>query len=582
MSRSSTSLRSRRQSVAPGEASKASGTPGREAKRNIKPALAGDRRFSLRLLLCRLLCRLGGFLHPRSITFEQLNRFVSGLVVVVFAALFAEDVLARVGGGQSYGGGGSGGGGGDGGGLGALIYLLVRLLLWLTIEYPYIGIPLDIIVIAGVIYWFTRRSRKQPPVVTSSSPYVGLGLESGAGGRMPPQDVQRAFNQLRRFDPNFSEIIFTDFCYALYGRAHESRGRGKNALDELSPYLGEEARASLLHLNAPNLKAVQGVIVGAMQVADIRGLATPKIEITVEFEANYTEFTPREGDPRGEMSYYVREHWHLERKRDVLSPTPEQATALHCPRCGAPLQKDTTGACAFCRTKIESGEFQWYVQRIDTLSREAKGPLLTSDVPEVGTLYPTVTQPNLAAVRAGFEQNNPSFTWSDFQARARLIFNELQEAWSSLNWERARPHETDNIFQMHRYWIEAYQRQKLRNALDQYQITAMQPVKIKQDAFYQAITLRIFAQGYDYTVDQSGRVVAGSKTNLRRWSEYWTFIRNSNAKPVAARADLNCPNCGAPLKVNAVGICEFCGGKISSGEFDWVLSKIEQDEAYGG
>ena len=40
----------------------------------------------------------------------------------IFAALFADDVLARVGGGQSYGGGSSGGGGGDGGGLGALIY----------------------------------------------------------------------------------------------------------------------------------------------------------------------------------------------------------------------------------------------------------------------------------------------------------------------------------------------------------------------------------------------------------------------------------------------------------------------------
>jgi hypothetical protein len=163
-----------------------------------------------------------------------------------------------------------------------------------------------------------------------------------------------------------------------------------------------------------------------------------------------------------------------------------------------------------------------------------------------------------------------------------MIFGELQEAWSTLNWERARPHETDNIFQMHRYWIEAYKAQKLRNALDQYQITAMQPVKIKQDAFYLSITMRIFAQGLDYTVDQNGRVLAGSNTNLRRWSEYWTFIRNSKAPPAAARADLNCPNCGASLKVSATGICEFCGGKITSGEFDWVLSRIEQDESYGG
>src|SRR5207245_8432930 len=155
-----------------------------------------------------------------------------------------------------------------------------------------------------------------------------------------------------------------------------------------------------LQLNSSNLKAVQGVIVGAMQVADVRGLATPTVGISIEFDANYTEFTPREGDPRGEMSYYVRERWELERKRDVLSPPPAQATALHCPRCGAPLQRDTVGACAFCHTKIDSGEFQWYARSVTLLNREARGPLLTADVPEVGTDYQSAIQPGLEAARA--------------------------------------------------------------------------------------------------------------------------------------------------------------------------------------
>src|SRR5438105_3198177 len=454
-------------------------------------------------------CGIGTNSEMNQRTLSNLRKAVAvGVVAFVIAAL-AADVFARVGGGGSYGGGGGHGGGG-GGGAGALIYLLIRFLLWLTIEHPVIGIPVDIIVIGLVIYWFTRPSKKTVGATSSSI----LGVSGAAATPAPQEGFQREFNQLRRFDPNFSEIIFTDFSYALYGRAHEARGHGPKALDLLSPYLSEQARASLLQLNSPNLKAVQGVIVGAMQVADVRGLASPTLCISIEFDANYTEFTPREGDPRGEMSYYVRERWELERKRDVLSPTPEQATALHCPRCGAPLQKDTVGACAFCQTRIDSGEFQWYVRSVTTLSREARGPLLTSDVQEVGTDYSTIMQPNFAAVRATFEQNNPEFSWAEFQARARLIFNELQEAWSTLNWERARPHETDNIFQMHRYWIEAYQRQGLRNALDQYQITAMQTTKIKEDAFYHAITLRIFAQGYDYTVNKDGGVVAGSNKNL--------------------------------------------------------------------
>ena len=501
-------------------------------------------------------------------------RMVAVIIFTITAfagvVLLSPDVFARVGGGGSYGGGSRGGGSGGGDGAGALVYLIFRFLLWLTIEHPVIGIPVDIIVIIGVIYWFTRK-RGQDLSITASASYP-----DAASTAMQQGDIQHAFNKLRRFDPNFSEIIFIDFCYALYARAHEARGRGAKALDELSPYLGSQARAALLQIN-PKVQSVEGIIIGGMQITEVRGLDKPAVNVSVRFDANYTEVIDGK-----QMTYYVVDQWSLERKREVLSPTPEQATALHCPRCGGALQKDTNGACAFCGTRIESGQFQWYVQTVAMLNREPKGPLLTSDVPEVGTQNLTIVQPNFPAVRAAFEQNHPEFSWADFQARARMVFNELQAAWSSLQWEKARPFETDNIFQMHRYWIEAYKRQGLRNALDQCQIQAMQPTKIKVDAFYNSITLRIFARGFDYTEDRNGRVVAGSKKNLRAWSEYWTFIRYSKAKPAASRADLNCPNCGAPLKVNATGICEFCGGKITSGEFDWVLSKIEQDESYSG
>jgi hypothetical protein len=505
--------------------------------------------------------------------------------VAAAALLFPSEVLARVGGGGSYGGGGSHGGGGGGGDGGAIIGI-VRILIWLTVEYPAVGVPVDIAVVGVVVYRLARGGKKvsetfsSAPLETSTeSLEFPLGLDTAAPR---PASLNREFAQLRKFDPNFSEIVFSDFCYALYAKAHDARGHGQNVLDRFSPYLSEAARKALLQRNPKGLKEVKGIIIGAMRIAELGGLETPIVNITLLFETNYTEVVSANGGSPTEMAYYVRERWHLERKRDVLSPAPSKATALHCPKCGAPLQKNTVGACAFCGTKVESGEFQWYVRGIALLSSEAKGPLLTSDVPEVGTDLPSVVQPGFRDVRVEFEKNNPSFSWGEFQARARLIFDELQAAWSTLNWERARPHETDNLFQMHQYWIDAYKRQHLRNALDQCRITGLQPVKIKEDAFYNSITLRIGAQGFDYTVDERGNVVSGSKTKLRYWSEYWTFIRNRQAKAMPATANLNCPNCGAPLKVNNAGVCEFCGGKITSGEFDWVLSKIEQDEAYAG
>ena len=484
------------------------------------------------------------------------------------------EIIARVGGGQSYGGGSSSGGGsggdGDGGALVWLIFEAVRFLIYMTFEHPVIGIPLDIIVVIGVVYFF--KLRKQTSSVSFSS------IVPPVVQHARPNEAERSLERLRKFDPNFSQIVFTDFLYALYAKAHDARGHGQAALDLFSPYLSEAARKTLLSRNPAGIKEVTGIIVGSMRIVQVIGLETPLVKVGVVFESNYTEIT---GDGPG-MTYYVTERWNLDRKRDLLSPPPAQATALHCPRCGAPLQRNTVGACAYCGTKIESGEFQWFVQNIIVLAKEARGPMLTSDVEEVGTDFPSVVQPNFQTMSAQFTQQHPEFSWADFQTRAKLIFDELQAAWSSLNWERARPHETDNIFQMHQYWIEAYRRQGLRNVVENCVISGMQPVKIQEDAFYQAITLRIWAKGNDYTVDSNNNVVSGSRTKVREWSEYWTFIRNREAKDSRIRTELSCPNCGSPLKVNASGICEFCGGKITSGEFDWVLSKIEQDESYAG
>src|SRR3984893_7303638 len=146
--------------------------------------------------------------------------FAVSLCLIGLGALFLPvEVFARVGGGQSYGGG-SGSGGGDGGG--AIVWILfhgVRLLLYLTIEYPVIGIPLDIIVIVGLIYYFMRRGSPTTEafssIITSTSQ-----AQTQTGDRS--EVVARSFAQLRKFDPNFSEIVFTDFSYALY-RSEERR-----------------------------------------------------------------------------------------------------------------------------------------------------------------------------------------------------------------------------------------------------------------------------------------------------------------------------------------------------------------------
>ena len=481
------------------------------------------------------------------------------LLLSLFAAA---EVLARVGGGESYSGGGSSSSGdGDGGGA-ELLFYIIRFLIWITIEYPAIGIPLDILFVAGVIVWLRKKPDMSALRITTRVHDPDADTPATRAARL---------DELRKYDPNFSEITFSDFCYSLYARAHAARGAGD--LDRYAPYLSVGARNALRSRNARGLREVRGIVIGSFRVTSFRGIETPAVNVTVAYESNYTEV-----GEAGEQSWYVREQWLLERRRDILSPPPEKAKADHCPRCGAALQTRTDGACEYCGVKIESGAFQWHVRSITLLSREARGPLLTSHVPEQGTDTPTQYQHHFAQMRGMYERTHPDFDRSAFEARVREVARTLQEAWSARDWERVRPLESDSLFQTHRYWIDAYRRQGLRNVVADFRVSRVEPVKFDSDAFYESIAVRIWAEGRDHTVDANGRVVAGSAQEVRRWSEYWTFIRSRGAS--GGTGALSCPNCGARVAVGATGICDYCGGKLTTGAFDWVLSRIEQDEAY--
>ena len=80
---------------------------------------------------------------------------------------------------------------------------------------------------------------------------------------------------------------------------------------------------------------------------------------------------------------------------------------------------------------------------------------------------------------------------------------------------------------------------------------------------------------------ETGALVRGSKHRERPYSEYWTLIRTASRRG-APRTAPACSNCGAPLQISQSGECEHCGSHVTSGEFDWVVSKIEQDDTYRG
>ncbi len=496
---------------------------------------------------------------------KRLLRVALLLACVALSVSFS--AWARPGGGNSYSGGshshsGGGGGGGDGGDAAGLILQL----LFLCVEYPAVGVPLLLIVVAFVIIKAVVGATKKGWSTTSP--------EAVQAVQQVQQDARLSrmeLDAIRGVDPEFSLVLFEDFAYMLYAAVQRARATGTQTLAAyLEPTLAQ-------NLVDAQLSDVQGIVIGAMRYVRFSGIRAPMVELELELETNYVEVLRSGGSRR----FYAVDRVVLARSASARSRPFKRAHTLDCPNCGAPLEAVRGTECSYCKQSVGFGRFDWMITSLVSVTREPRGPLLTSDVAEEGTDLPTIVDRGAPTRFQEFQQRDPAVTWQALQGRVGLIFNELQAAWSGRDALRIRPYVSDNLFQSMYYWIDLYTQAKCRNVNENAQIMRIDLANVMSDVHYDAITLRVFASGLDYTVSDEGKLLSGNRHRPRTYSEYWTLIRGSASRG-APRQDPNCPHCGAPMKIGMAGQCEYCRVKVTNGDFDWVLSRIEQDESYGG
>ncbi|MEO6601779.1 MAG: TIM44-like domain-containing protein [Polyangiaceae bacterium] len=475
---------------------------------------------------------------------------------------------ARPGGGHSFSGGSSshssGGSGGDGGDAAGLIIQLVVLCF----EYPAIGVPLLIIIVGFLVAKKVVTSSRQGWSTTTPESVQAVQRVE----RAPTEQASRMdLDRIRGLDPGFSLVLFEDFAYLLYAAVQRARGTGTAPL---AAYLAPHMVQAMVD---PQLSDVQGIVIGGMRYVHFSGVQTPMIEIELELESNFVEVLRAGGTRR----YYCVDRIVLARSPSARSRPFARARTLDCPNCGAPLESVRGTQCGYCQQNVGFGRYDWMLTSLTNRTREPRGPLLTGNVAETGTELPTLIDPGAHARFGDLQQKDPAVSWEGVTGRVSLIFAELQVAWSGRDALRIRPYVSDNLFQSMYYWIDLYTQEKCRNVNENASILRIDLANVMSDAYYDAVTLRVFATGLDYTISDNGKLLSGNKSRPRTYSEYWTLIRGSSRKG-PARSDPNCPHCGAPLKIGMAGTCEYCRVKVTSGEFDWVLSRIEQDEAYGG
>ncbi|MEQ1529469.1 MAG: TIM44-like domain-containing protein [Methylococcales bacterium] len=389
------------------------------------------------------------------------------------------------------------------------------------------------------------------------------------------------FAELQAIDPNFSKVLLLDFVHSLYTKFYSYRG--KSEFSYLTPFLAAELQNNE---PAPLVQAtIDEVVINAIHWQELK-LSNPQQDsLVLVVDANYSQHLQGKN-----TRYTVTERWQLVRAKGVLSQEPKKMQSLSCPHCAAPAHFNDAGVCPYCKNLLQQGAEQWYLKQRAVLQTTVLDAAdLVTYAQEAGSDLMTIKAADLPERLTQFQQLHAIENWDAFwQAWCKDIvqsyFTEIYRHWSQRDWNGVRHLLSDRLYEANQFWTDRYQQHNWFNRLDNLNIERIILTKIELDRFYEAVTVRIFAGCYDYTEDAQGKLIGGSKRELRKYSEYWTFVRRTGVDNNSADFKLGqCPHCGAPAdQMGQAGECGYCGSKISTGEFSWVLFLIMQDDVYSG
>ncbi|MHB8910115.1 MAG: Tim44 domain-containing protein [Syntrophales bacterium] len=129
-------------------------------------------------------------------------------------------------------------------------------------------------------------------------------------------------------------------------------------------------------------------------------------------------------------------------------------------------------------------------------------------------------------------QMDPHFEEKRFTDGCLDHFFRIQGAWANRDMSGVRNILNEEVFAKLRDDAEQLKARRQINRLENIAVRSVDVTEVWQEGGSDFITVRIYANLLDYTVDeQTGQVVSGSRTEPVKFNEYWTFTRPVGDNP---------------------------------------------------
>jgi predicted lipid-binding transport protein (Tim44 family) len=515
-----------------------------------------------------------------------MRRAARAGATVIGALSGAGDALARAGGG-GHGGGGGGGfsggghsfhGGGSGGGGGLIAVMIIVLVIYLYYRRSQRG---------GPAASANPAPAAQAAVMSALGAALGQGVATGAptGGMGPRSLPAAAFatalrpvvDRIRVQDPGFELEVFLQRAEMTFFLV--KRGIQQNDAAAVRPFLSDAVFEQVARGVAASTAQHRHALLESLNVRAVHVQNAECNEagqrLQVHFDLVYRAKVLDDGnrvvaDDQADQRH--GERWTFMRKAGAVTPTNGGVTAARCPACGAELRLNLDGTCAHCRASVTNGSVDWIVAGVE------QAPFV--GFPNDSSL--AVAAPSVGQGIAALKAADPGFSPDAFRVRVRTAFAALQDAWCKQNLDAGRAFLSPGAYFTWRAQLETLALEGRRNVMEQISVQHIEPILIVHGRVFDDITVRISASAADFEIDKDNRIVFGDRV-VRPFTEDWTFQRSvgvaTSQKP--GTLENTCPNCGAPVSLTQIGECRYCKAAVTSGKFDWVVSRIAQDDERG-
>ena len=176
-----------------------------------------------------------------------------------------------------------------------------------------------------------------------------------------------------------------------------------------------------------------------------------------------------------------------------------------------------------------------------------------------------------------YQQLDENFDETELTSKLSNLYVQMQDCWQKKDISPIRPYCTDAFFTQMDNQLQRKKQQGQTNYIERIAVLSVNFRGWCQEGGNDVLVARLNTRIVDYTLDdKTGNLVSGSKDKEKFMVYEWDLVRTTGAKTEKDKPmqTVNCPNCGAPVEINASAKCPYCGSVITLEEHGFALNAI--------